>query len=184
MRHVHFSLPCLLVAAALSTPARADVPPPDTFSCRNANEGDPCDPDDQGRADAGPKRGTCRKTTCSRLDYGGWNRDASATPPTMNYECLKCMVGGNDGGADFAPPSDAARPATGGSGGQSGSSGGGGSGGAAGPGGAGGSGTGGSGKSEGSGCSLSRLPGPRALGPWALAGGFAAAIWFGRRRRR
>jgi len=177
MSHLHsrLAVASFLAAIALSSSARADVPPPDTLSCRTASEGDSCDPDDQAKIDGGLKRGTCRKATCSRLDYGNWNRDASATPPTMSYECLKCLLG-NDGGADFAPPADAAVPATGGSGGQSGA---GGSGGAA-TGGASGS----SGADDGSGCSLGRFPGPRALGPWALAGGFAAAVWFGRRRRR
>lgn len=164
MRHFLFCFAaCVLLAA--SAPARADVPPPDTLSCRMASEGDPCDPDGVMTPDGGTRTGTCRKATCSRLDYANWNRDASASPPTMSYECLKCTVGGDGGTADVAPRTDGAAPATGGSGGQGGSA------------------TGGSsGAGDDSGCSMGG--GPRALGPWVLAGGFAAAVWFGRRRRR
>jgi hypothetical protein len=143
--------------------ARADLPPPDTLSCHTASVGDPCDPDGQA-TDGGTKAGTCQKATCTRLDYANWNRDASAAPPTMDYECLKCVIA-RDAGTDAAS-------ATGGAGGAAT----GGSGGAAATGGA----AGGAPKSD-SGCAVSG-PGT-AFGPWLLAGGFATAVWFARRRR-
>jgi hypothetical protein len=176
----------LLALMGLPGGAQADVPPPDTWACRDVNEGAACDPDDQrplAGADAGSKRGTCRKATCSKLDYASWNKDASASPPTLMYECLKCMVGDNDGGAAVdAASADAA--ATGGAGG-AGNGGSGGAGGAAGSGGGSGGATGGAAgspaKSDGSGCSLG---GARSFGPWALAGSFGALMLFTRRRRR
>jgi hypothetical protein len=186
MRHILFRLALVSLLIGAGAIARADVPPPDTLSCRTAREGDGCDPDDRTGSDGGAKSGTCRKATCTRSDYAGWNRDASAAPPVMTYECLKCILGGADAAAgDAASGAPIVAPPTGGSGG-GGTAGTGGAGtGGAGTGGAGGgAGTGGSGQKESSGCSLGRFPGPRALGPWALAGGFAAAVWFARRRRR
>src|SRR3954452_20838817 len=106
MRSFHFALASLLLV--LAAPARADLPPPDTEGCRMASAGDTCDLDGQS-SDGGTKAGTCRKATCSRIDYAHWDHDASAVPPTMEYECLKCVVGG-DAGADVAA-------ATGGAGG-------------------------------------------------------------------
>jgi hypothetical protein len=157
MRHFHFAFIASLLLI-LSEPARADLPPPDTLDCRTAKEGDACSPDGQP-SDAG-KPGTCRKATCTRLDYANWNRDASAAPPTMQYECLKCLLGSADGGLDGST-------ASGGAGGSAGT---------------GGSGTGGAApKSGSSGCAMGGRG--RALAPWLLAGGFAAAVWFGRRRR-
>jgi len=164
MRSFHLLPASLLLLLASS--ARADLPPPNSEGCRMASAGDPCDLDGQS-SDGGMKAGTCRKATCSRLDYANWNRDASASPPTMEYECLKCLVG-SDGGTDAAMATGGAGGSTGGAGGSTG--------------GAGGSATGGSApKSDSSGCAVG---GRAAFGPWLLAGGFAAAVWFGRRRRR
>jgi MYXO-CTERM domain-containing protein len=144
MRYFHFVLTASVLM--LSGPARADLPPPDTLGCLMAREGDACDPDVQ-QSDGGTKSGTCRKATCSRPDYAGWNRDASAAPPTMQYDCLKCLVGAADGGADAGGGDAAGSPS----------------------------------KSGSSGCTVSGAE--TAFGPWLLAGAFAAAIWFVRRRR-
>ena len=122
-----------------------------------ASAGDPCDLDGQP-SDGGMKAGTCRKATCSRLDYAHWDRDASAAPPTMEYECLKCVVGG-DAGTDAAAATGGA--ATGGSGGAA---------------------TGGAPAKSDSGCNVSGQG--AAFGPWLLGGAFAAVVLFARRRRR
>jgi hypothetical protein len=174
MRSFHFALASLLLLL-LAVPARADLPPPDTEGCRMASAGDPCDLDGQP-SDGGMKVGVCRKATCSRIDYGHWDRDASAAPPTMEYECLRCVVG-TDAGTDAAS-------ATGGAGGTSPGTGGaatGGSGGAA-TGGSGGAATGGAPAKSDSGCAVSGQG--AAFGPWLLGGCFAAVVLFARRRRR
>jgi hypothetical protein len=172
-----------LVTLLGSAPARADVPPPDTYSCMNLGVGAACDLQQTSPAHdgGGGPRGVCGTATCSRLDYAHWDQDASASPPSMQYECLKCLAPTDGGPADATaldgPPVADGAAGTGGTGGSSGT------GGAAGAGGAdGGSGTVGS-KSDGSGCSLGGRQ-ARALGPWALALVFGASVMFARRRRR
>lgn len=93
----------LLAAIALSArSASADVPPPGFEECRARDAGASCT--------LGSVAGTCRETTCSRLDYLNWNRDASATPPTVTYACVLCQTtsasdAGND--ASTTPPTPA-----------------------------------------------------------------------------
>lgn len=179
-----------LLAAA--PPARADVPPPETWACQNQNEGAACDLDERPGVDGGgPKRGTCRKSTCSRLDYANWNRDASATPPTMMYECLKCTAAPDGGAADGpAPAPDGAGPAADGPTVTSDA--------------AGASAdapaviadaaaaiadaaaadAGAPPKADDSGCALGGASHRRSFGPWLLAGAVSALIFFTRRRRR
>lgn len=70
----------------LADAAAADVPPPGLDECRGHDAGSSCT--FMGAA------GTCRATTCSRIDYAGWDRDASSTPPTLNYACTLCVTGG------------------------------------------------------------------------------------------
>jgi hypothetical protein len=151
-----FALPALSIVSLLilCDLARADVPPPDTYSCMALNPGDVCDLDATpfSSVDAGGRRGICRVATCSRPDYANWDRDASASPPSMQYQCLKCMSGldgGSDGAlvvdgatSDVAPTSDSTH----------------------------------------SGCAVAG-PRSRAFGPWALAAAFAAMVLFARRRR-
>jgi len=162
----------LFALLALPAPARADLPPPDTYSCTGKAIGDSCDLDQTSPAqDAGGRLGACAKATCTKADYANWDHDASASPPSVMYDCLKCMAP-SDGGTD-ATASGADSAAAGGGAGTGGSSGMGGS--------DGGAGTGGS-KSDSSGCALGALH-PRALGPWALALVFGALVLFGRRRR-
>jgi hypothetical protein len=179
MRHFHFVFATASLALWLSGSARADVPPPDTLDCRTAKEGDACSPDGQS-ADGGTKPGACRKSTCTKLDYANWNKDASASPPSVEYECLKCVLG-SDGGATEGPGTGGSSGATGGAGGSTGGTTGATGGTGEGGGGNGGSGTGGASKSSSSGCAVGGSG--SALGPWLLAGGFAATIWFARRRR-
>ena len=66
----------------LGGPARADVAPPDTSACAALSAGAAC---------VYNGTGTCQNSTCSKLDYANWDRDASASPPSMNYACLKCI---------------------------------------------------------------------------------------------
>jgi hypothetical protein len=172
MRYFHFAFATASLALLLSGSARADVPPPDTLDCRTAKEGDACSPDGQS-ADGGTKPGACRKSTCTKLDYANWNKDASASPPSVEYECLKCVLG-SDGGSSTGGASGSTGGTTGTTGGAGGGAATGGSGGA--------TGTGGATTSSSSGCAVGGAG--SALGPWLLAGGFAATIWFARRRRR
>lgn len=88
----------LLAAMAVGSGARADVVPPDVEACNGRAAGAAC-------TVMGGAAGACRNDTCSRIDYAGWNRDASATPPTMQYPCVRCVAGatvdaGTSGGGD------------------------------------------------------------------------------------
>ena len=173
MRYFHFAFATASLALLLSGSARADVPPPDTLDCRAAKEGDPCSPDGQA-ADGGTKPGSCRKSTCTKLDY---SRDGAAS---VEYECLKCVLG-SDGGSSTGGAAGTTGGASGSTGGTTGTTGG--AGGGAATGGSGGAtGTGGASKTDSSGCAVGGAG--AGLGPWLLAGGFAATIWFARRRRR
>ena len=66
-------------------PAHADVVPPDTAACSGKQAGAACT--------YNGATGICQDGTCSRLDYANWDRDASASPPTASYACLKCVTG-------------------------------------------------------------------------------------------
>jgi cobalamin biosynthesis Mg chelatase CobN len=82
---------CLLSFICVATlfvgsDARADVPPPETEPCLNKTAGAACVYGDGGT-------GTCQEQTCSKIDYLGWDRDASSSPPTASYACLKCITG-------------------------------------------------------------------------------------------
>lgn len=79
--------------------ARADVPPPETEPCVGKQAGDACTYNGSG---------TCQNQTCSKLDYANWDQDASSSPPSTTYACVKCVVGtstdtNTDGGT---PPSE------------------------------------------------------------------------------
>ena len=76
----------LLVGWFVATPAVADVIPPDVYQCNNLSAGDTC------------AAGKCQTSTCSKLDYSHWDRDASASPPSMTYSCLKCTASGGGSG--------------------------------------------------------------------------------------
>lgn len=69
---------CFVVGAS---PAMADVIPPEETACEGRAAGDSCSP---------PSDGVCREATCTRLDYESWDRDASASPPSVSYDCLRC----------------------------------------------------------------------------------------------
>jgi len=102
----------LALLAAFASVARADLVPPDVTECQSATAGASC----RGGA------GTCVMDTCSRLDYANWNRDASPSPPSVQYACLRCVSGdGGLGGAGGTGGQSAigGTTARGGTGGQS-----------------------------------------------------------------
>ncbi len=83
--------------AAVSFPrlVRADVVPPDAYACnRNAAPG-VFDASKIGTAcELGDgSKGACQKDTCQGIDYASWDRDASPTPPSKTFDCLKCVPG-------------------------------------------------------------------------------------------
>lgn len=59
--------------------AEADEISESVAACQGKSPGDKC------------KGGACVKSTCSRIDYGGWNRDAGGGPPIKKYDCLECV---------------------------------------------------------------------------------------------
>jgi len=68
----------------LGVAAHADVPPPETEPCVGKQPGDACVYNGSG---------TCQNQTCSRLDYANWDQDASPSPPSTTYACVKCVAG-------------------------------------------------------------------------------------------
>ncbi len=72
--------------------AFADVVPQDVYACNRLTVGSPCD----------NGSGVCQESTCSRLDYSKWDRDASASPPSTSYSCVKCVPKGKDTGTTTA----------------------------------------------------------------------------------
>ncbi len=74
------------LALVTAAPARADVVPPEVTACSGKEIGAACSQPDS-------VAGACAKGTCSKLDYSRWDRDAMSSPPTMQYECVKCVAG-------------------------------------------------------------------------------------------
>jgi len=80
-------LTLLSIVLLFGSQAHADVIPPEVGACQNKQLGDPCT--------NGSSTGTCQNQTCSKLDYTSWDRDASSSPPSVSYACLKCIPGSN-----------------------------------------------------------------------------------------
>lgn len=194
MKTAGLLISALASLAAYASVARADVIPPDVADCSQA-------------ASAGVScrngAGVCVASTCSRLDYANWNRDASPSPPSVQYACLRCVSGdGGLGGAGGTGGQSAIGGTTAvvGTGGQNavttasvvsntGGQGGGlvaGDSGTVGTGGAGGTSGSDRGKpDDSSGCAVGGgWLSAKALGPWLLAGLFGAIVMLARRRRR
>lgn len=76
----------LLTGAPL---ARADLLPTEEAQCQGKEAGDACG------------TGTCKAARCTRIDYANWDQDASAVPPSVEEDCLKCEgdSGATDGGS-------------------------------------------------------------------------------------
>jgi hypothetical protein len=90
------ALPLSLLLFA--TPAAADVVPPEVSACQGRVAGAACG------GELGVPAGVCRDDTCTRLDYLNWNRDASASPPTMQYPCVRCVSPADGGSGDAGAP--------------------------------------------------------------------------------
>lgn len=71
----------LLVCGAV----RADTAPPESAPCIQKEAGAACT--------YGGRDGTCTDTTCTKADLSSWDRDASPTPPTIQYACRLCITG-------------------------------------------------------------------------------------------
>lgn len=77
----------------------ADVTPPDVTACQGKSIGAACT--------EGSSSGACTAGKCSKLDYSGWDRDASSSPPTIQYDCVKCVAGATpDAGAQTSSGGD------------------------------------------------------------------------------
>ncbi len=74
-----------LALTGLAAVAQADIPPPNTAGCQSKSAGAACKTD-------GDASGSCVTQTCSKLDYAHWDKDASSSPPSRNYDCLKCEL--------------------------------------------------------------------------------------------
>ena len=95
-----------------SRSAVADVLPPEVADCQSysLDAGNPCTLG-KSTGSSSSKPGICVISTCSRLDYANWDRDASpGGPPSTTYACLMCVAGGAiDGGSSDGVPGDVAR---------------------------------------------------------------------------
>lgn len=80
----------------LSSSARADLIDPAEEACGKAGEA----------CNVGGEEGACVAETCSRLDYGNM---ADGAPGTMEYECVRCVIGAEVTNAEPEPkPTDPA----------------------------------------------------------------------------
>ncbi len=95
MRSTTLALLVALAASTATSLALADVTPPDVDACRTTDAGGACT--------LNGVAGACRQGTCTRVDYMNWNRDASSTPPTVSYDCVRCVTG-TATDASAAPP--------------------------------------------------------------------------------
>jgi MYXO-CTERM domain-containing protein len=105
MKHAFFALAGLIVMVA--SPALADVIRPEESACQARAAGDAC---------TAVSGGICQADTCTRLDYEHWDMDASASPPSVSYDCLLC-VNPTTGEVDSGPPTDVDAGTSGGGGG-------------------------------------------------------------------
>lgn len=98
MLRIALSIVALVTMSCVASEASADVIPPAESSCQGRAAGDACTLDGMG--------GSCVASTCSRLDYAGWDRDAMPSPPSVEYDCLVCEAraggGGGGGGCSVA----------------------------------------------------------------------------------
>jgi hypothetical protein len=80
----HWSLFTITAVGLLTCAlARADSIPPNEEACVLKSAGASCD------------AGVCQTSTCSRIDYAHWDRDASTAPPTTHYSCVLCQPAGS-----------------------------------------------------------------------------------------
>jgi hypothetical protein len=181
--HHRFMTRALLLAAAIillfSGSVHADVVPQEVYACNNLSAGSSCD----------NGAGVCQDSTCSRIDYAHWDRDASAMPPSSSYSCKKCVPKGTGTGTGIGTGTGTGIGTVAETGTGTGAETGTGTGAVAATATATTTttnsgtdlGTGEKEEKESSGCSVS---GARVIAPWLLAGIFAACVSLLRRRRR
>ena len=94
------NLTCMLTLSLMvAGAARADVIPPDMEPCTGKAAGTTCT--------FLSHPGTCVSSTCSKLDYANWDRDAASGPPTRSYACILCRTGtATTTTTTTAPPTD------------------------------------------------------------------------------
>lgn len=146
MKFLLASAPLFFAAMLSGAPARADVAPPETQPCVGKSAGDAC---------VYNGNGTCQAQTCNKLDYANWDRDASSSPPSTTYVCVKCIVGTTTGTMTATNTatntnSDGGTPPSNGD----------------------------------SSCSIGRQGAAKRVAPWLMAGAFSLLFLFGRRRRQ
>jgi MYXO-CTERM domain-containing protein len=90
MNHLRLAFVVALLSLGIAPSlAHADVVPPAEDACRVGGAGYRA----VGTAcSVTGTAGVCRDSTCSRLDYASWNRDASASPPSVDYACVTCVA--------------------------------------------------------------------------------------------
>jgi len=84
MKSLFASASLFALATLLAIPVRADLAPPETQPCQGKAAGAACNYNGAG---------ACRSETCTKLDYANWDHDASTSPPSTTYACLKCVPG-------------------------------------------------------------------------------------------
>jgi hypothetical protein len=144
------TLHLVLVLSAVgfvALPVRADVIPPEVDACRNKAVGAACS--------TSGLTGSCQNQTCHRLDYSSWDRDASASPPSMAYACVECTTATDTN----TSTSTGTNTATNNDGGDSPT------------------------KDSGS-CSIGTPSAAKRVAPWLLAAAFSSLFLIGRKRRR
>ena len=93
-RTLAYSLAATLLLGLIAAVSFADVAPPNSFGCNNAEAGDACQTDEN-------KRGVCVSETCSGLDDS--NLEDGGVPKSKEYPCLICSEDAADGGCAAVP---------------------------------------------------------------------------------
>lgn len=119
LRLAWFLSASVVAVTTVSTVARADAVPPAAYACdSNAAPGhfDASKLGTSCQVGSSGATGTCQKDTCTGIDYGAWDRDASATPPSKSFDCLSCVAGDagtSSGGSSSGTSSDSGCKASG-----------------------------------------------------------------------
>ena len=150
MKSLFASASLFALATLLAIPVRADLAPPETQPCQGKAAGAACNYNGAG---------ACRSETCTKLDYANWDHDASTSPPSTTYACLKCVPGEGTAtttttttttSTTTATKTDDNPPPA---------------------------------KDDGA-CSVGKSTTAKRVAPWILAGAFSLLFLFGRRRKQ
>jgi hypothetical protein len=121
--------------------------PPEVDACRSKQVGAACS--------YYGSTGTCQNQTCHHLDYGNWDRDASASPPSTSYACVECLTA-TDTNTSTGTNTGTKTNADGGD----------------------------SPSKDGGSCSIGKQSSATRVAPWLLAAAFSSLFLIGRKRRR